>query len=478
MGYGNSIAEAIARMGQARSDAALRRGQIYGNLAQNIGNIPGQVIQGVQDYKQNQIRTQAMQLQLEQQKRDAEFQKQYQVIASDPSIPEQMKEQQLDNLIRQYHPEKWLDWQRLKQTQLYAQQRELNTVNENRQGTPGTMNPLQATEVANKIGVRGVEAQLPMPRTGQNAFSPIGQAFEPVVPLEAQRVHPPIMSPEGPLYAETDTQRRQKKLEDVYNIAKETARGKAAGSLPKGLTPTQDSRWRTKNIGGRVMQYNPETGQYDIDAGPVEDPNASREPKKYGSMQFVQIFDPKSGLPQNYWVDTVKQTITPAIPGGRTEPREIAGQSQTVIQGADTSLPVLKELENDLKTLDTGPLRGRAAAISLSALGGAGLSKEEVAIRSKLGRLTADQIFGEGGKQLTETEKAMIQPYVVNQTDTVQTALAKIPELRKRIERIRNTRFNMMNPRTRAVHSNIARPGSAAEPPIEQPEADPLGLFK
>lgn len=189
-------------------------------------------------------------------------------------------------------------------------------------------------------------------------------------------------------------------------------------------------------------------------------PEVEREPKKYGSMQFVQIYD-KDGLPQHYWVDTVKQTITPAIAGGRTEPRDIAQGSQAVLQGVEITLPVLDELESELSALKTGPVWGRIAAFKLNQLGGAGLGAQESAIRSKLGRLTADQIFGEGGKQLTGTEKAMIEPYVVNQNDTLTTALAKIPELRKRSLRIKQARFSMMNPRTRALHGDM----EGAQPP-------------
>lgn len=235
-------------------------------------------------------------------------------------------------------------------------------------------------------------------------------------------------------------------------------------TLKAGLKPSKQIE-RTVDLGNQVEYiYTDGTTKREPKGMTPGQAAGSGGPKTYGQKQFVTLYE--NGIPKNYWVDPVAEKMTPApVHGGRTEPRDIPAASQAIIQSADASLPVLDELERDLKTLDSGPFKGRLQQFSLKNLGGMGLGAQEVAIRTKMGRLTADQIFGEGGKQLTGTEKAMIEPFVVNQLDTLGTAMAKLPELRKRIQRIRQSRISMMNPRTRAAHADIAEPGSSSAPP-------------
>lgn len=230
---------------------------------------------------------------------------------------------------------------------------------------------------------------------------------------------------------------------------------------------------------GRVSET-PLKPQTDMNTSAVElfqkDPDAYKRMRQidegvkppsspYGQRTIVTLYG-EDGKANTYWADPVNQKLTPVEEGkglGRTEPRDIPQGSQAVIQSADVALPVVDELEKDLWALDSGPLKGRWAQFSLNSLGGAGLGKKEVAIRTKMGRLSADQLFGEGGKALTTTEKELISPYVIGQTDTLGTAVAKLPELKKRLKTIRNARFNMLSPRTKAVHQDISQPGSSGQ---------------
>lgn len=199
-----------------------------------------------------------------------------------------------------------------------------------------------------------------------------------------------------------------------------------------------------------VFLWNPETQAYDQDQGLA---TTEGERKPYGARTVVTLFD-KAGKPTTYFADPVNQTLTP-IPEGegtaRTEARDVPQGTQTVLQSIDLTLPVMEELKRDFAKLETGPLRGRLASFSMKNLGSAGLGAEEIAIRSKLGRLTADQIFGEGGKQLTGTEKEMLSPYMFQQSDSLEALKAKLPELEKRTQRIKVSRMKMLNPRTKAV---------------------------
>ena len=212
-------------------------------------------------------------------------------------------------------------------------------------------------------------------------------------------------------------------------------------------------------------------------------------PKTYGPTLPRTIYDDSGKVLGTYWFDPISRTLSPVeLPGGQgevpkgsalTEPKGLGGQAQSIIQNADVSLETINRLEKTVNKLQTGPLRGRGAEFSLRWLGGMGLGGEEIQIRQDMGRLSADQIFGEGGKQLTQTEKQMIGPYVLQQSDELPTILAKLPQLKLRIQQIRQSRFATQPHRTQEVMRDIAEPGSTipggagAPPAAASPAAAP-----
>jgi len=207
-------------MGNARAQGELQKGAIYGNMAQQLGRLPGQTMQfaeGMQSANQNQ---QMRKLQIESMQREAEFEKQAMSIVNNPSLTPEMKDVQMENLLRQ-HPDKWERYQNSREIRLLREQSAAEHFNAARQGKPGTVNPMQA----------GVEAQLPMPNRDMQG---VGD-FQPVVPLEAQRVHPTIKSPMGPLNAETDVDVSRRQEENAFSMGRAREQGKAAGKPAAAL---------------------------------------------------------------------------------------------------------------------------------------------------------------------------------------------------------------------------------------------------
>jgi len=244
MGYATSIAEAIARMGNARAQGELQKGAIYGNMAQNLGQIPMQTMQfaeGMQSANQNQ---QMRKLQIESAQREAEFEKQAMAIVNDPSLTPQMKDVQMENLLRQ-HPDKWERYQNSREIRLLREQAAAEHLNKSRESMPGTVAPAEGFA-------------LPEPTTGKTVpGGGVANAFAPVTPRAEQLVHPPIPSPIGgpPLNALTRYQIRGEKQEDLEATAgRKLEQDKELAKYKQGLKPTTTGKTveRTVDLGDTV----------------------------------------------------------------------------------------------------------------------------------------------------------------------------------------------------------------------------------
>lgn len=218
MGYGSSIAEAIARMGNAQAAGAQRKGELYSGLAQNLGQIPMQIYGMQQQQQQNQASNALIGQRLEAGKMDLAERQREEKIAQD--VRSILASGGTDNDVLEYlkvnDPKAFQTAQRLLQEQGIAQ---LNLM----EGRPGAL-----------------PAEVPLPATPD----------EPVTPLSAHEApHPEVNIPglgsvrprtqnevTQRLLAQKQAEARIRREENTYDINGMRLPSQAIGPVITGQT--------------------------------------------------------------------------------------------------------------------------------------------------------------------------------------------------------------------------------------------------
>lgn len=161
--------------------------------------------------------------------------------------------------------------------------------------------------------------------------------------------------------------------------------------------------------------------------------------------------------------------------------RPMSGQMPPVYSGGSPSLPgtTMERIEGMKTALDLarpvaakltskrsfGPVAGRMTLAEINKLGGAGASKEDIALATELHRLVTTQAFANGGKQLTPTELEQFERLNPALSDTLDQAIIKTQQSIQFLQmRLKNT-VDTLTPRQRElVNPNLVNTGPDQQP--------------
>lgn len=123
--------------------------------------------------------------------------------------------------------------------------------------------------------------------------------------------------------------------------------------------------------------------------------------------------------------------------------------TQRELTGLGTGAQSLGQLQELLPKIATGPVWGRLRNIELRFLGGFGTTPEEVEAATQINMLMRSA-FDVAGANFTEPEMRIFRTIYPQQTDTLQTALTKIPQSLQYIQNRMRARQGLMTPMQRS----------------------------
>lgn len=150
----------------------------------------------------------------------------------------------------------------------------------------------------------------------------------------------------------------------------------------------------------------------------------AREAAQAKPAQYVQTLDPETGMTR--WTQKGEGLAGMFGPG--------TGEERGKIKGSKSVLDLIDEVEQlGAKTNWQGiGLTGPAQSALYRYLGMGNADEER--LRGALSKLQAEASFGEGGKNLTGTEKEMIQKFTADTAMNPAAAQARLAEMRRMVQ--------------------------------------------
>jgi len=169
-----------------------------------------------------------------------------------------------------------------------------------------------------------------------------------------------------------------------------------------------------------------------------------------GRPQLLEV--PETGDPAMWFPSTGEVKVAP---GGLSKPASPLSQgTQQQLSGLLTSTKKMANIEKNLKTgvyKTLGPVAGRItlAQASPSGLNNFGLTPTQIKMVVELKDALMDKSFGEGGKQLTPTEKEMFGWVEPLPNDTLESAIIKAANHLKTASMAIKSRWSTIDPKQR-----------------------------
>lgn len=221
---------------------------------------------------------------------------------------------------------------------------------------------------------------------------------------------------------------------------------------------------------------------YDRKAGTVKPLNIGTPPAKVAApqSQLTTITTPEGPQLVEY---------SPSRGGGKgqvrvVQPGAVKGTVPALPEGAQRELTglglgaqSLSRLQQLLPQISTGPLWGRLRNVQLKALGGAGATPDEVKVATQINMLMRSA-FDVAGANFTEPEMNIFRTIYPQQTDTLETALVKIPESLKYIQDRMQIRKGMMSPMQRSQTQFPDVSGTASTPGRRERRSKSTGEYQ
>jgi hypothetical protein len=163
------------------------------------------------------------------------------------------------------------------------------------------------------------------------------------------------------------------------------------------------------------------------------------------------------------------RTVIPKAVKGTVPP--IPEATQREIVGLGTGASSLEQLREILPRVKVGPFWGRLRNVQMAYLGGWGATPEEVEAATQINMLMRSA-FDTAGANFTEPEMRIFRSIYPQQTDTLETALTKIPASLRYIQKRLELRKGVMSPmqREQATFPEVNVTPSGTQGAIPQPQ--------
>lgn len=159
-----------------------------------------------------------------------------------------------------------------------------------------------------------------------------------------------------------------------------------------------------------------------------------QEERRSENTPVVQMFDPKRGIT----IPVPRAQVQDYVDAGwTTRPTaKLSGKRTEELRSADTVLSQIAQIEQIAPKLDvTGPVMGRWGQFVFEKAGGMMQDPKATDLYVKLGKMFKTGLFAEGGKNLTATEARLAGIDLPKTSDTLQTIMVKLRNLKQYTEK-------------------------------------------
>jgi hypothetical protein len=204
-------------------------------------------------------------------------------------------------------------------------------------------------------------------------------------------------------------------------------------------------------------------------AGAFPEGGESADPRALNAAVSLRRAAAGKSAPANIMFDALGRVFKPTDDGisivkgtegggfSRHGPVTVDKPTTDELQGYDYVISSLDKIKKEVPNA-LGPIRGRIESLKLKELGGAGVPPEVRRYFLRIMNLRTDTSFMNGGKQLTGVEYEQFLNNLVNENDTVGTALDKVELQRELVSNKRDAFKRYLDPRKKkalAIDSDV-----------------------